>query len=62
MKINKKCAEAMVWIALNDNPGNDDSEEQISDYLTVAMVSDLFNMDRSQVARAVLFIRNRQES
>jgi hypothetical protein len=44
---------AIEWIALNDNLGDDESEDVLEGYLTVAMVADLFGAETSRVAADV---------
>lgn len=41
------------WIALNDNPGEDDSEEDISIYVTTMLLADLFGKDPETVGRDI---------
>ena len=45
--------EAVQWIA--DNDGIEDcNEEEVSGFLTVALVADLFGVDQSTVARDIM--------
>jgi hypothetical protein len=50
--------DAVLWIANEDNPGDNESVEFLSGYLTVALVADLFGKDQKEVAMAVWRIRN----
>jgi len=45
--------EAVQWIALNDNEGDNDSVDMLEGYLTVALVADLWHIHRRTVARLV---------
>jgi hypothetical protein len=49
--------EAVVWIALNDNPGDDHPASVLVEYLTVVLVADLFGREPFQVAADVLKAR-----
>ena len=47
------------WIARNDNagedlPGNADAEENVSTYISTALLADLFDKDTATVARDVM--------
>jgi hypothetical protein len=50
---------AVQWIALNDEAGNTptDSQQIISDYVTTALIADLFDVTTERVARDVLRYR-----
>ena len=52
----KKCRQAIYWIAYND-----DAEEKrldaVSQYLSVALVADLFNKDPASIAALVVHVR-----
>ena len=49
----------MEWIALYDNAGGRDESEEISGYLTVALLADLFGVLPERVAKDVLKFRKR---
>jgi len=49
---------AVAWIAWNDNDGDGGDEELIANYLSTALVADLFGKPVEQVARKVAIIRN----
>lgn len=51
---------AVMWIAENDNDGDRELRyevEMVKTYQTVEMVSELFGVTRSQVARDVVDVR-----
>ena len=48
---------AVEWIALNDNAGDGDESKQISGYLTVALLADLFGVLQERIAKDVLTFR-----
>ena len=50
--------DAVAWIADNDNVGDGDSPDELSTYLTVALVADLFGIEREAVATRVWRRRN----
>ena len=57
----KKTADyrtAVRWIAHEDNPGDDESAEDLSAYLTVALVADLFGKTADVVAADVYALRH----
>jgi hypothetical protein len=45
--------EAVEWIANNDNAGNGDTVEEIAEYISTALISDLWRKDALDVARDV---------
>lgn len=45
---------AVEWIALNDNPGDNQPADIVASYLTVTLVADLFNKLPLDVAKAVI--------
>jgi predicted P-loop ATPase/GTPase len=54
----KTYKKAVEWIAINDEPSETDLEE-ISGFLTVTLIADLFNIDEQVVAKDVLKIREK---
>jgi len=44
---------AVEWIALNDNAGNGDTEEEIAGYISTALVADIFDISTERVASDV---------
>lgn len=54
--------EACHWIAVNDNAGNDDSLEEVTEYITVAMLADIWGMETEKVGRDVWGTRKRIEA
>lgn len=55
---NKLLAQAITWIAENDNPGDDESADAIAGYLTTLLVADTFELEAKQVAEAVYKLRH----
>lgn len=55
---------AVEWIALNDDPGSDDSTdpEVIAGYVSVHLVADLFGKDSRDVAVDVCYYRRRGDA
>ena len=53
--------EACLWIAVNDNAGNGDSLEEVTDYITVAMLADIWGLETEKVGRDVWGTRKRIE-
>jgi hypothetical protein len=51
--------DACYWIAVNDNAGNGDTLEEIEQYITVALIADMWRKPEAQVARDVLNERTR---
>ena len=49
--------EAVRWIAENDNSGNGDNENQIEEYVTTALIADIFGIDAKKVAKDINRIR-----
>jgi hypothetical protein len=49
--------DAIEWIARNDNPGDYETAEEISRYLTVGLVADLWGKSESDVAVDVERVR-----
>ena len=54
--------EACYWIAANDNAGNGDSLEEVTDYITVAMLADIWGLNVEKVGRDVWGTRQRIEA
>jgi hypothetical protein len=54
--------EACFWIAMNDNAGNDDSLQEVTDYITVAMLADIWGLETEKVGRDVWGTRKRIEA
>ena len=54
--------EACCWIAINDNAGNDDSLQEVTDYITVAMLADIWGLETEKVGREVWGTRKRIEA
>jgi hypothetical protein len=57
---------AVEWIAVNDNPGEDgpgdpNAERRVSEYISTALVADLFDVSPTTIARRVMALR-RQEA
>lgn len=50
--------EAVQWIALNDNPGDDEGVSEIQGYISTLLVADLFGADPSLVALDVVRSRH----
>lgn len=50
----------VAWIANNDEPG-DRSVESIGEYISTALVADLFGKTTEQVAKDVLTYRKRED-
>lgn len=48
------------WIALSDNPGSDEPE-QMTGYITVALLADLFGVPPERVAKDVLKFRTKHQ-
>lgn len=48
---------AVAWIALNDNPGDEDDWEALKGYISVALVADLFDITCGQVADRIQVYR-----
>lgn len=53
---------AVQWIAVNDNAGNGDTEEEVRGYVTTGLVADLFGKTDEQVARDVMRARQKEEA
>lgn len=49
---------AVAWIALNDNPGDNESLDILSGYVSVALVADLFGVSQYKVAQDVWIYRS----
>jgi hypothetical protein len=41
----------IAWIALNDNPGDEEGLEEVSGYISTALLADLFSVDQKKVAQ-----------
>jgi hypothetical protein len=54
--------DACYWIAVNDNPGNGDGLEEVTGYITVAMLADIWGLDTEKVGRDVYGTRKRIEA
>jgi hypothetical protein len=52
--------KAVEWIALEDNPGDSDSTEDIQHYMTTALVADLFGKTTREIAVAVARVRHEE--
>lgn len=50
--------EGVAWIALNDEPG-DDNPDSVSSYISTALLADLFGKTTEQVARDICRYRDR---
>lgn len=50
--------DAIKWIAANDNPGDNDSPDELAGYLTICMTADLFGGMPEQIAQLVYLVRN----
>lgn len=50
---------AVEWIALNDAARNDDAEATIAEYMSAALVADLFGVDTTRVAHDVFLFKQR---
>ena len=55
-----KYADAIFWIAWNDNLGGGDDEERISYYLSAALVADLWGVTTAKVAHDVYRLREKE--
>jgi hypothetical protein len=51
--------QAVQWIALNDNSGDNEPVEDVSGYISVALTADLFGKDPMDVAKKVVWWRKR---
>lgn len=47
------------WIALNDAAGDDEPAEQMTGYISVALLADLFGKDAENVAKDVYAYRQK---
>ena len=53
-------AEAVIWIAENDAPGDNQSAEDVASYISVLLTADLFGVTADYVARDVRDVRSGQ--
>ena len=44
----------IAWIALNDNPGDEEGLEEVSGYISTALLADLFSVHQKKVAQDVI--------
>jgi hypothetical protein len=51
---------AIEWIALNDNAGNGDDLNTIAEYVTTALIADLFGKTPESLAVRILLLRNEE--
>lgn len=51
-------AEAVRWIAFNDNAGNGDSVYDVQGYVSTCLVADLFGVDQEKVGMDAFLARN----
>lgn len=58
VKSKETLREAVGWIAMNDNPGNGDGLRDITGYISVLLVADLWRVPSGVVARLVIAVRN----
>jgi hypothetical protein len=49
---------AILWIAENDNDWDNEGAEELSGYISVALVADLFGKSAAEVAQDVYALRN----
>lgn len=49
--------ELVNWIVMNDNPGDDDPAEEVAGYLTVVMLSHVYDVPALAIAECVVAIR-----
>ena len=47
----------IAWIALNDNPRDEEGLEEVSGYISAALLADLFSVDQKKVAQDVINFR-----
>ena len=47
----------IAWIALNDNPGDEEGLEAVSGYISTALLADLFGVDQKTVGQDVMNFR-----
>lgn len=52
--------DAIAWIAQNDNPGDESTEEDLSKTISVLLVADLWRENPKMVAREVLAYRKKR--
>ncbi len=57
--MTNKYYDAVAWIAHNDNPGDNESADDIATYLTTLLVADVFGATPIEVAVAVWRLRNK---
>lgn len=51
---------AVAHVAMNDNPGDNESVEVLTGYLTVVLISELFGVTSERVARDVMRVREQE--
>lgn len=56
-KITSQYTRAVLWIAQNDSAGDQLTTEQLSGFLTVQMIADLFDVGTAIVAKDVDILR-----
>ena len=49
--------EAVEWIALNDNSGYGDNEEDVASYMTTHLISDIFGKPEEELAADIMRVR-----
>lgn len=52
--------DAVAFIALEDDPAAGPNADEIVDYITTALVADMFGVDVDRVARDVAKVRRKQ--
>ncbi len=57
--MTNKYYDAIAWIVNNDNPGDNESADDIANYLTTLLVADVFGATPIEVAAAVWRLRNK---
>lgn len=50
-------AKAIIWIAQNDNAGNNDTPEDVAGYISTCLVCDLFGVPQDEIADHVMKFR-----
>lgn len=56
--LGRSAVKAINWIAFNDNDGNGDSAQGISEYISVALVADVWRLKPLVVGQYIRALRN----
>jgi len=54
--------DSVRWIAGNDNAGNGDDHTEVSEYITTALIADIFGTDVDRVATDVMRERAKEQA